>query len=298
MTHQSYAASPIKRSRATRADMEERAAFMIDYAKRCGPVTVRGLYYQCEVHGLPGIDKTEAGYDKVQRQVLSLRRQGRMSYDWIADATRWMLKPHSFDGAKAAIAAAEASYHKDLWIDADSCCEIWCEKDAISGVILPVTELYDVPLMVTRGFSSETFCFEAIAAREHDRRPYHVYYLGDFDRAGRDAARSLRDKLNRFASEKDVSVVFEQIAVDVAQINAFKLPTREPKRKSPADRAWPYDFACELDALPPDTMRDIVEEAINRHLPAHRLNILKTAEASERAFLKSWASAALKPGAS
>ncbi|MGE3366770.1 MAG: hypothetical protein AB7I34_25380 [Rhizobiaceae bacterium] len=51
------------------------------------PVTVRGLYYQSEVHGLPGIDKTDAGYDKVQRrQVLALRRQGRMSYDWIADA--------------------------------------------------------------------------------------------------------------------------------------------------------------------------------------------------------------------
>ncbi|MGE4249051.1 MAG: hypothetical protein AB7F09_06660 [Parvibaculaceae bacterium] len=296
MTQQSYAASPVKRSRATQADMEERAAFMIDYAERHGPVTVRGLYYQCEVHGLPGIDKTDAGYDKVQRQVLALRRQGRMSYDWIADATRWMRKPRSYDGIRAAIEATAAFYRKNLWNDADTYCEIWCEKDAISGVISPITAQYDVPLMVTRGFSSETFCFEAIAARSWDGRPYHVYYLGDFDRAGRDAARSLRDKLVRFASEKGVEVVFEQIAVDVAQITALKLPTREPKRKSPADRAWPYDFACELDALPPDTMRNIVEAAINRHLDADRLNILRTAEASEKAFLQNWAATAIQSG--
>jgi hypothetical protein len=35
-----------------------------------GPVTIRGLYYQAEVARVPGIDKTENGYAKVQRQVL------------------------------------------------------------------------------------------------------------------------------------------------------------------------------------------------------------------------------------
>jgi hypothetical protein len=42
-----YGASPLKR--ATRAEMEERARFLIDYAEKHGPVTVRGLYYQAEV---------------------------------------------------------------------------------------------------------------------------------------------------------------------------------------------------------------------------------------------------------
>ncbi len=71
--------------------------------------------------------------------------------------------------------------------------------------------------MVTRGFSSETFAYEAIAAREDDDRPYHVYYLGDFDRAGRDGAASLEEKLQRFADESDVCLIFEQIAVTEEQ---------------------------------------------------------------------------------
>ena len=61
-----YPASPIKRRKATRAEMEERAKFLIAYAREHGPVTVRGLYYQAEVHGLPGIDKTDNGYNRVQ----------------------------------------------------------------------------------------------------------------------------------------------------------------------------------------------------------------------------------------
>jgi hypothetical protein len=39
--------------------------------------------------------------------------------------------------------------------DAEVYIEIWCEKDALAGVILPVSREYDVPLMVARGFSSD-----------------------------------------------------------------------------------------------------------------------------------------------
>ena len=59
-----HQASPLRRSRATKAEMEERAEFLIDYAERHGPITVRGLYYQAEVAGLPGIEKTESGYNE------------------------------------------------------------------------------------------------------------------------------------------------------------------------------------------------------------------------------------------
>jgi len=282
-----YQASPIKRPRATKAEMELRAEFLIDYASEHGPITVRGLYYQAEVAALPGIDKEESSYSKIQYQVLKLRRAGRLDYDHIADATRWMRKPRTHSGVKAALEDTAAFYRKSLWNDAETYVEIWIEKDALAGVIYPITSLYDVPLMVTRGFSSETFCYEAIAAREGDDRPYHVYYLGDFDRAGQDGASSLEEKLCRFGDEEGVEVVFEQIAVTEDQIYDWDLPTREPKRKAPADRNWPHEFACELDAIPPDQLRGLVEGVINLHLPQDQLGKLKIAEASERELLTS-----------
>jgi hypothetical protein len=287
MAPRSYRASPIKasRRRATNDEMEERARFLIDYAERHGPITVRGLYYQAEVAGIPGIDKTEASYSKVQGQVLKLRRGGRLDYEHIADATRWMRKPDSYDSVTDAIEATARLYRRNLWRDTNEYIEIWLEKDALAGVIMPVTEKYDVPLMVTRGFSSETFAYEAVAQRGDDERDYLIYYFGDFDRSGADAARSLHEKLSRFAADCPFRIIFKQLAVTKGQIKRFRLSTRPPKRVSAADRNWPHDFACELDALDPDRMRLLVEEAIKKHLPQHQLQVLMAAEESEREVL-------------
>jgi hypothetical protein len=298
-----YQASLVRpaRRRGSPAEMEKRAEFLIDYADRHRPVTVRQLYYQAEVRGLAGIDKTADGYAKIQRQVLELRRDGQLPYSDIADLTRWMRKPTSHDSVEAALQSTARFYRKALWRDSDSYIEIWCEKDALAGVIYPVTAEYDVPLMVSRGFASETFCFEAIAAREDDDRDYNVWYLGDFDRSGRDAARSLAEKLERFAEEKGVAVCFTQLAIKEKDIREFYasnmtalvnlngvlrlLPARVHKRKTPADKAWPHPYAIELDAIEPDALRTMVREVIERYLPPEQLKTLKTAETSERELL-------------
>jgi hypothetical protein len=164
--------------------MEERTLFLIDYADRHGPVTVRQLYYRAEISGVPGIDKTESGYNKVQRQVLALRRAKRLPYRHIADLTRWMRKPCTYDSVEQALQATAQLNRKALWADPEVYVEVWFEKDALAGVIYPVTDLYDVPLMVARGYSSETFTFGAVESREGDDRAHVIYYLGDFDRAG------------------------------------------------------------------------------------------------------------------
>jgi hypothetical protein len=302
-----YEASPLAapRRRASKAEMEERAEFLIDYANRHGPVTVRGLYYQAEVHHVPGIGKDEGSYDKVQGQVLNLRRSGRMPYEHIADLTRWMRKPHTFDGPVDALQETARLYRKSLWVQAGEYVEVWCEKDALAGVLYPITDLYDVALMVSRGYASETFTYEAIAARQGHSRPYVVYYFGDCDRAGQDAARTLKEKLERFAAEAAIEIAFVHMAIEAGDIIQFDepegralvnlngqtrwLPTREPKRKTPADMAWPHPWAIELDAIEPDDLRRIVHEAIEHHLPAEQFKILKVAEESERGLLAVWA---------
>ena len=96
----------------------------------------------------------------------------------------------------------------------------------------------------------------------------------------------MQEKLERFPEEAGIPLVFEQIAVTEEQIADWRLPTREPKPKSAADKKWPYDFACELDAIPPDQLRDLVEACINQHLPQDKLAILKVAEKSEREIIR------------
>ena len=162
-----YQASRLKRRRATNAEMAQRADFLINYAERHRPVTVRQLFYAATVAGVPGIEKDEAGYNKVQAQVLELRRAGRLSYNAVADATRYMRKPRTFDGWEDALAATARHYRKALWSDGYLEVEVWVEKSALAGVLLPVTSDYDVPLMPTGGYTSETFAHEAVYRLRH-----------------------------------------------------------------------------------------------------------------------------------
>lgn len=271
-----------RRRRATQHQMQLRAQFLLAYADEHGPVTVRQLYYQAEVMKLTGIDKTESSYGKIQRQVLKLRREGHMNYSDIADLTRFIRKVATYASPKQALQYAARWYRKDLWHHADCHVEIWIEKNALAAVIEPITGKYGLGLAPTVGFASETFCFAAVDDRDDDTRPYHVYYLGDFDRAGQDAAKSLEEKLRRFAGEKDIPVYFESIAVNQQQIEDLGLSTRAPKRESAADRAWPYEFACELDAMTPDYLRGLVEAAIQLHMSPEQFAQLKLIEAGEK----------------
>ncbi|MBY5987099.1 hypothetical protein [Roseovarius atlanticus] len=280
-----YQASQIKRRRASKNEMEDRAAFLIAYALKHKPVTVRQLFYAATVAGIPGIEKSEAGYNKVQAQCLELRRAGRLPYHCIADATRYMRKPRTFDGWEAALQDTAKLYRKSLWADSDEEVEIWLEKSALAGVIYPVTSEYDVALMPTGGYTSETFAYGAVSNIQHTGKTLVIYALYDFDRSGRDAALSLQEKVERFGSEFDVPVRFNHLGLTYDQVIDLDLPTRPAKRNSAADRRWEYRFAAELDAIPPDTIRDMVRDAIEGHLPAHELHHLKRIELAERETL-------------
>ena len=278
-------ASPIK-SRATKVEMEARAVFLIDYARANHPVTVRQLFYAATVAAVPGIDKSEAGYSRVQVQVLKLRQSGRLPYHWIADGTRWMIAPETFDGWEDALRSTARTYRKSLWSDAEYKVEIWLEKDALAGVLHPVVDAYDVALAPTRGYTSESFAYSSVAGLRGGDRGLWVYALYDCDRSGQDAANSLKEKVFRFGESYDVPVVFEQLGLSPEQVAEWGLPTRAPKTETAADRRWPHDFAAELDAIPPDTLRTMVAEAIENHLPRQELEHLKRVEAEERRTLR------------
>jgi hypothetical protein len=113
-----YEASHIKppRRRATCSEMDERPESLIDYAQEHGLVTVRGLYYQAEVRGVPGIDRDDCGYVEVQQQVLAPHHEGRLRD--VTDATRWLREPVTHDSIEGALRETARLYLKSLWHDA------------------------------------------------------------------------------------------------------------------------------------------------------------------------------------
>src|SRR5271170_2312168 len=82
----------------------------------------------------------------------------------------------------------------------------------------------------------------------------------------------------------DAEIHFERIAVTLEQIRDWDLPTRPTKASDSRSKGF-GDISVELDAIPPDRLRELVNTAIERHLPPHQLSVLKIAEAEERKLL-------------
>jgi hypothetical protein len=243
-------------------------------------MTVRQVFYQATVHGL--VPKTEAGYSMVQNDLVLLRRSGELPYDWLADNTRWQRKPQSFDGVDAALEATAQFYRKALWANANCYVEIWLEKDALSGVLFPVTARYDVPLMVARGYASLSFLHTAATYIADLDVPTYIYHLGDFDPSGVNAGEKIEQTLREMAPEADIT--FERLAVNPDQIAAWELPTRPTKQTDSRAKGFGME-SVELDAIEPNQLRSIVQEALERHLPEDEFEVLKAAEESERGIL-------------
>jgi hypothetical protein len=281
-----YVASPIKRHRATKIDVEERRGALFKIVSAMKPMTVRQVFYQATVRGI--IDKTESGYTKVQTDLVQMRLSGQLPYDWLADSTRWQRKPRSYFGVEDALRETARLYRKSLWAEADSYVEVWLEKDALSGVILPITAMYDVPLMVARGYASLSFLHGAAEFISKLDVPTYIYHLGDFDPSGVNAGEKIDQTLKEMAPEADIS--FERIAVMPEQIARWNLPTRPTKASDSRSKGF-GEISVELDAIDPQRLRDLVQAVIEQHLPADQFATLKAAEESERELLTRWADA-------
>ena len=85
--------------RATKAEVEARRAELFNIIGAMKPMTVRQVFYQATVRGI--VEKTEAGYTKVQTDLVLMRRAGELPYDWLADNTRWQRKPTDLQQRRA-----------------------------------------------------------------------------------------------------------------------------------------------------------------------------------------------------
>jgi hypothetical protein len=244
------------------------------------PMTVRQVFYQATVRGL--VEKEESGYAKVQTDPTVMRRAGKLPYDWLADNTRWQRKPRTFDSVEDALNETARFYRKALWNEIDAYAEVWLEKDALAGVVYPITSIYDVPLMVARGYASLSFLYTAAEYINELTVPTFIYHFGDFDPSGVNAGEKIEGTLRELAPDADIT--FERVAVTEEQIDDWDLPTRPTKKSDTQSKAF-GEISVELDAIEPNQLRALVQDVIERHLPQRQFEVLKAAEESERKII-------------
>ncbi len=277
-----YQSSPIKRRRRTRAELGELKGQMLEIVAENRPMTCRQLFYQMVSRGL--IEKEESEYQNtVIRLATVLRRAGEMPFRWLTDNTRMMRKPLSHQSLSTFLEDTQSFYRRDLWQDQSDYVEVWLEKDALSGVLFEATRIWDVPLMVSRGYSSMSFLHAAAETITHVGKPTYLYYFGDADPSGRDIPRVIERTLRELAPTADIK--FQLVAVTDEQIAHYRLPTRPTKKTDVRARGFVGE-SVEVDALPPRELVRLCRECIEQHIDPEILDRHRTIERAEKATLQ------------
>lgn len=239
------------------------------------PMTVRQVFYALTTRGT--VAKTQSGYNQIGYHLLQMRRRGVLPYGFISDNTRWMRKPNTYGSLEAYLKQGQRAYRRALWAEQGAYLEIWCEKDALAGVLYEVTAAWDVPLMVTRGFPSETFLYEAADNLNAQTKPAFLYFFGDHDPSGQNITESTEARLRGFGADFH----FQQVAVLPWQIQTWGLPTRPTKTTDTRARNW-KGGSVELDAVPANRLRQLAEGVITRHVNHEALEWTRRIEEAER----------------
>lgn len=243
-----------------------------------GYLTLRHLFYRLVSAGT--IPKTEAAYNNLLHHTKIMRQKGILPYSVFADNTRLRRKSRTYKSLEDALNFWSNTYRQELWLRQDCYVEIWSEKDAISNIIVDVTDNYHVPLMVARGFSSLTFLYNAAEEIMDTGKPAFIYHLGDLDPSGVKAAEDIHAKLLEFGCY----VQFERLAVTRDQVEEYSLPTR-PTKSNTHSKGWKGD-SVEIDAMDPGILKSLVRNAIISHIDFDELEKLKADEAVQRDTLR------------
>ncbi len=270
--------SPIKRNkRRTSNEMNAAKAAIYNMLSVENPMTLRQLFYRLVSDGTIGKKETE--YKSLANLTKNMRMNGELPFEWFADNTRWQRKPQSYSSLGRGVEIFAEAYRRDIWINQGNYVEIWLEKDALAGVVYGVTAEFDVPLMVSRGYSSLSYLHGAAMQIDSIDKPTYIYYFGDYDPSGRDIPRDIETKLRIFAPDADIN--FEIVGVTPEQIEILDLQTRPTKKTDTRCKNFEGELV-EVDAIPPKILRAMVKEVIEKHIDEHQLYQSKLVERQER----------------
>lgn len=281
-----------KRNRITKADMALLDQQLIDVLDQDRPQSVRHLFYRMTDPRLPySVQKTDSGenngYGKVQRRLTALRRDGRIPYGWITDMSRSGYFVHTFDNAADFIRKQAGMYRADLWRQSEYYIEVWVESRSIASVLLDLCQELAVSLYPCGGFSSISLVHAGSEHLNHvidcGKQPV-ILYFGDYDQSGVLIDHALLREYQRHVS---APIIFDRIGINEEQILQYDLPTKPRKEKD--KRAQQVKETVEAEAMPAGIVRALMRERIERYLPPHALEVVRTAEESERDFLLSLA---------
>jgi hypothetical protein len=244
------------------------------------PLTNRQIFYRLvATYGYP---KTENFAKNLNDHLTRARRAKMIPFENIRDdgisvmahahyADENAFYKHVHDEGKA--------YKRDKLARQGQDIRVYCEAAGMMPQLERVCEPYSIPVYSCSGFDSvsgkyelKESCWRAYA---YKGRRTVILHLGDHDPSGESIfTDGLVQDVHAFLAEdvphKDPREIadFERVALTEEQVSRSNLETTPPKDTDSRTANWKgaRTGACQLEALPPDKLAELLEAAIRRRL--------------------------------
>lgn len=281
----------LQRNRLTRAGYAALDEAIIAAVEQDRPLTVRAAYYRVLSAGV--VTKSDRSYDQVQGRLVKLRETGRVSYTDIIDGTRSLTGGDGgYDSPADYIQRVldPERYFRSMWETQPKTVIVISEKDAMAQIIGSVTGPRYVELGIVRGYGSVSFAWRLAQQIGREHKPVVVFQVGDHDPSGVGAWEDFQGRMTQWAPDADIR--FERIAVTPEQIIEMDLPTRPTSTKDSRGPAFMERFrdirngeSVEVDAIPGNTVRALLAEAIDAEIDHDAWAAAEQRQADERVEL-------------
>jgi hypothetical protein len=249
-------------------------------------MTLRQVHYRLVSRDDVAHPNTISAYNTLGGWLRDDRLGGLVPWEWMEDRLRVAKGWQMWTDPAEFLSDVQSDYSRNPWQDQSHYVEVWCEKDALSGIFSDALSTYGVTLNIGRGYdgwSSIKRAADRYSLRKDEGIDTTVLYFGDFDPSGEDMHRSL---IERFAT---LGVYPEIPKVALTHEDARRLPgdvTKADDTRAAAFVAEYGDLAVELDALPVDELRRRIRQGVEEWMDMDALSENARIEREQRRKLR------------
>jgi hypothetical protein len=253
------------------------------------PITVRGAFYRAVSQGLFS-STAEDEYRRCARYLLQMREGGALDDEMFIDTMRIRHESVGVGDVDEYIRMIGENYARNAWLDQPIHLELFSEKDAMTTILKPITDKYNVPFNIIRGNSSRTFLYNITEVWKEIDKPIVALYIGDHDPTGinipRNTLKRLRELMDDPRGERCTMYREAALFEDMQRLPHLTIPIKESDKL-----AWSYEAefsttrALEVDAIPSDEIRDRLEKAILEWIDKEKWDQTMKEQAEEKSKL-------------
>lgn len=279
-------ASQRKRNRRTKAEVEAVRRAAREELAAGHPMTLRQVHYRLVSRDDVVHPNTISAYNTLGGWLRDDRLAGDVPWEWMEDRLRVAKGWQMWTDPAEFLGDVQSDYYRNPWQDQSHYVEVWCEKDALSGIFSDALSRYRVTLNIGRGYdgwSSIKRAADRYYRRKDEGIDTTVLYFGDFDPSGEDMHRSL---IERFAT---LGVYPEIPKAALTPEDARRLPgdvTKADDTRAAAFVAKYGDLAVELDALPVGQLRSRIQQGVEEWMDMEALSENARIERAQREKLR------------